>query len=155
MCEIIEPEPTCDECDVYCVNCIFDGKDTYSYRTISLTDTNPNNRDVGVNWSNEKGRATTEEIEGNSENIYKEPEYSYTITATQMKNIRDYNKIKGTYIAEDLDYGTLGGYSNIYGTSSFLDDGETKGFFTENKRNGTWTLWTGTINSQGSGPAWK
>lgn len=155
VCEIIEPEPTCDECDVYCVNCIFDGKDTYSYRTISLTDTNPNNRDVGVNWSNEKGRATTEEIEGNSENIYKEPEYSYTITATQMKNIRDYNKTKGTYIAEDLDYGTLGGYSNIYGTSSFLDDGETKGFFTENKRNGTWTLWTGTINSQGSGPAWK
>ena len=72
-----------------------------------------------------------------------------------MKNIRDYNNSQGTYVAEDLSYKTLNGYRNIYGTSSFLDNGVANGFFTENKRNTTWTLWTGTIDTQGTGPSWK
>ncbi len=155
VCEIIETDEKCDNCDVYCVNCIFDGDDTYSYRTISLSDINPNNRTLGANWSSAKGQATESEIEKNNESIYIEPDYSYTITATQMKNIRDYNKQKGTYIADDLTYHKLNNFNNIYGTSSFLDEGQSKGFFTENKRNTSWTLWTGEVNTNGIGPSWK
>lgn len=155
VCDIYEPDPKCDECDVYCVNCIFDGNDTYTYRTISLTDINPNNRTMGSNWTGSKGETTQKEIEESNEQIYKESEYSYTITPTQMKKIRDYNNSKGTYVADDLDYHKQGDYNNVYGTSDFLDNGVKEGYFTQNKRNTKWTLWTGEINTDGSGPSWK
>lgn len=162
VCEIVEPDPKCDDCDVYCVNCIFDGNDTYNYRTVSLSSINPNDRKMGSNWSSTKGKKTKSDIETNAENIYKEPEYSYTITPTQMKNIRDYNNQQGTYVAEDLEYhdAKINGitYSNVYGTSEFLND-NTKKYFTENKRNDDWTFWgegnNEEINTNGSGPSWK
>lgn len=154
-CEIEKEEPKCDDCDVYCVNCIFDGNDTFNYRTISLTDVNPNNRTMGSNWTSEKGKETLTKIETQSEKAYINPEYSYTITPTQMKNIRDYNRQKGTYIADDLSYQAKDGYANIVGISSFLNTGQSKGFFTQNARNSEWTLWTGTINTNGVGPSWK
>lgn len=157
ICKFIEPDPKCPDCDVYCVNCIFNGDDTYNYRTISLTDINPNERSLGVNWSNQKGQETEKEIESANESAYKKPEYSYTLTATQMKEIRDYNKEKGTYVATDLTYedATIGDvkYTNFKGISSFLN---TKGnkYFTENARSTEWKPWTGTTEN-GIGPSWK
>ena len=154
-CEIIPdgPDPKCPDCDVYCVNCIFDGDDTYNYRTVSLSNLSPNNT-IGVNWQSRKGQATKEAIEESNEQAYKKPEYSYTITPAQMKKIRDYNNQKGTYVADDLTYHQQNNVNNAYGTSEFLDDGN-RIYFTENKRNEEWTLWTGEINTNGSGPAWK
>jgi len=78
----------------------------YFYRPIDLYDVFPNSnndvsektlaryRDVGSNWSSEKGRDTQEEIEKTGEKVYLEEnlEYSYTLTPRQMAKIRAYNK---------------------------------------------------------------
>lgn len=155
QCDIIPPDDKkCPDCDVDCVNCIFDGNSMVNYRTISVNELNPNNREIGNNWGTEKGKTTEKAIEQNGENIYKKPEYSYTITPTQMKEIRDYNKKKGTYVADDLSYEAQGGFSNARGISSFLTNGKNK-MFTENARNNKWTLWNGAIDENGTGPSWK
>lgn len=146
---LITDEPKCPECDVYCINCIFDGdEDTYFYRTTSVNDFNPNNRKLGANWTNEKGQTTRNEIESIGENVYIDAEYTYVLDAGNMKAIRDYNKETDTYVAQDLTYHDQNGIANAYGTSSFLDVGQSKGFFTEKKRNTSWTLWS-------DGTAWK
>lgn len=140
ICSIPSPEPECPECEIYCINCIFDGDSaTYTYRTISLNDINPNGRTLGANWTSDKGEYVQSQIESTGEEIYKEAEYSYTLTPTQMKNIRDYNKTTGTYVSEYLNYHWSN--DNIYGTSSFLDTTGTT-YFTERKRNNNWETWT-------------
>ncbi len=152
---LIEDDPKCPECDVYCINCVFDGdEDTYFYRTVSVNDFNPNNRTLGANWTNAKGTATRDEIEKMAETVYEDVQYSYTITPTQMKNIRDYNGQTGTYVTEDLNFNhTKGDVTLAYGTSNFLrNTGRT--YFTELKKNDTWELWTASTGD-GIGPAWK
>lgn len=88
-------------CKLICENCIFDGdKNTYSYRTVSLNKLFPNERDdySGYNWNTSiKGQITQREIESNSDTIYEEPEYSFTLTPNNLKNIRDYNDEVGSY----------------------------------------------------------
>ncbi len=153
-CDYEPDEPVCPECDVYCINCIFDGdEDTYFYRRIG-NEFNPNDRELGANWTNEKGEATRNEIESTGENVYIEAEYTYVLDANNMKRLRDYNKETGTYVREDLDYHTLNDVRNAYGTSKFLDEGQARGFFTEVKRNTNWTLWTGAMGTA-IGPSWK
>lgn len=153
-CVIPDPEPKCPDCDVYCVNCLFDGDEaTYFYRVIG-SDLNPNNRELGANLTTEKGQRTIEEIEKNGETIYVEAEYRFVMDAGDMKRIRDYNKETGTYVAEDLTYHDLGGFTNIYGTSNFIENGLKNGFFSEVKRNTVWTLWPGEIGNN-VGPSWK
>ncbi len=148
-----EPEPKCPDCDIYCVNCIFDGENTYFYRTVSVNEFNPNNRTLGYNWTNEKGTQARDEIETNAETIYENAEYTYVLDANSMKKIRDYNKETGTYVAQDLNYHSAGGFNNAYGTSSFLDEGAKKGFFKEVKRNKNWEQWSSV--GENIGPAWK
>lgn len=153
FCVINGPEPECPECEIYCKNCIFDGDGaTYEWRRIALDKVNPNNREMGSNWDNEKGRATIEAIESANESIYKdEPQYSYKITEIQKKNLMDYNKITGTYIDEDLSFHAVGG--NVYGISDFLNNGESKGYFTELKRDDDWSdVWSNVSDHQG--PSW-
>ncbi len=153
FCVINGPEPECPECEIYCKNCIFDGDGaTYDWRQIALDDLNPNDRKMGSNWNNEKGQATIEAIENASESIYEDSEYSYVITPTQMKNIRDYNKTIGTYINEDLSFHSQG--NNVYGISEFLDKGQSLGYFNELKRNNDWShAWSNVSEYQG--PSWK
>ncbi len=153
FCIINHPEPECPECEIYCINCIFDGDSaTYKYRQISLAEVNPNNRNMGSNWNNEKGKATIKAIENANESIYKESEYSYQITAEQMKEIRDYNK-GITYDNEDLEFHSIG--NNVYGISEFLDKGQSLGYFKELRRNSDWSskVWTSIGDHQG--PSWK
>lgn len=154
----------CEDCDVYCINCIFNGNDTYNYHTISVSDMDPNNRTasgkMGANWTSEKGENTKQEIESNGEKVYQKPEYSYTITPTQMANIRAYNASQGTYVADDVYYEAQNGYTGARNYSEFLN-GKKRGCennkcFTENARNNSWTLWPeNKINENGVGPAWK
>ncbi len=95
----------CDgECEFTCDTCIFDGKRlTYSYRTVSLNGLFPNERPVGYNWNNNlKGEITRQLIEKSRdsespETIYNTPQYSYTLTPTNLKNIRKYNDEAGSY----------------------------------------------------------
>lgn len=164
-----------DNCTYVCQNCIFDGENsTFYYRTVSINKLFPNEREYGPNWNNEKGKYTKSVIEENGEEVYKEPEYSYTINAQQMNRIREFNKSVGDYLnakmpnGEDSltchDLSSNGkNYQNIYCISSFLDTaGNT--YFTENKRNDIWVLWPDSgyfTNSTkysvvlGMGPAWK
>ncbi len=151
----ITPPADCPDCEVECKNCVFDGKDNFKYKTISNNDIFPNERTTGANWSSDKGVATKDAIEKSGDEIYKEAQYEYKLDASAMKKIRDHNKETGTYAKHELKFHDQGGYKNINGTSDFLDEGDAKGFFKTIKRNTNWTLWTGEINNDGSGPSWK
>jgi hypothetical protein len=73
-----------------------------------------------------------------------------------MQSIREYNKGKN-YNDESLDYHETSD-GNVYGTSTFLDDGAKNGYFTENTRSKKWTTWeewTGSQTDDGIGPSWK
>lgn len=159
----INPDPECPDCPYVCQNCVFDGSEnTYFYRTVSVNNLFPNtkNRDVGPNWNTSKGIETKKAIQDSGESVYSTPEYSYTITPNQMKRIREYNNSVGGYLNAKTPNGDdaltcydQDGYENVYCTSAFLDTpGNT--FFTQNVRNDTWTLWTGSI-TDGVGPALK
>lgn len=97
-CKFIQRECTGENCTLTCKNCLFDGKtNNFTYRTVSVNNLNPNTRSLGYNWSNVKGEATKKEIETTSDTIYEKPQYSYTLTPTNLKNIRDYNDDAGSY----------------------------------------------------------
>ena len=154
---------TCDngKCVVTCTNCIFDGnKTTYGYRTVSLNNLFPNGiSGRGYNWSgegisNQKSSDTKKEIEEAGDSIYETPQYSYTLTPSNMKNIRDYNDDAGSFTnstvpskysvksnindssiyCESVSYN--GVTYNVNCKSSFLDLIETTGkkFATQNER---------------------
>lgn len=167
----INPNPDCPDCPYVCQNCIFDGSEnTYYYRTVSINNLFPNSRRYGPNWNNDKGDYTRKVVESSGDSVYKEPEYSYTITANQMARIREYNKSVSGYINPTMPNGSdaltcydKDGYENVYCISNFLETPGTT-YFTENKRNDQWTLWpnSGYYNSNtkysvidGIGPAWK
>ncbi len=157
ICEISNDD-NCPECEVHCIDCIFDGNEVYNYRTISTSDINPNNRTMGYNWTNEKGKETKKLIEDPNSEALNKPQYSFTITPANMKAIRDYNNETGSYVDEDLEYKSMTKdnkkYKNVYGTSKFLRNSGNK-FFDTSKLNNKWILWEGTINTNGSGPSWK
>lgn len=91
-----------------------DGGINFYYRAIDLKDVFPNSntsangknlansrtRNIGKNWASDKGQATEEAIEKAGEYIYTPDktsgnyslEYSYTLTAKQMQQVRIYNK---------------------------------------------------------------
>ena len=116
-----------NKCVLTCKNCIFDGNTTtYNYRVVSNNSLFNSNRDdnSGYNWNygkgpNEdsssnldvieaKGRETIKEIETQGNSTYEgTPEYSYILNATQMKNIRKYNSVVGSYnnLTTGSDYG--------------------------------------------------
>lgn len=157
VCSIKKKDETCPDCEVECTNCIFNFKDNFAYRTVGLQDINPNDRTIGANWTDEKGKVTKEAIESKAEEAYLDEniQYSYQVDANSMKKIRDMNKQTGTYAAADLDYHDLDGVKNAYGISSFLEEGQAKGYFKEIKRNTTWNLWPADQVYDGIGRAWK
>ena len=154
---LITDNPKCPECDVYCTNCIFDGDgNTFYFEVETLNDSNPTNRTRGINWSesNDKAKATLNEIESMGESVYINEQFKFIMTSENMAALRKYNAETGNYVSEDLEYHTIGDVTNAYGTSKVLDIGDSKGYFTTITRTTTRTLWTGTI-SEGMGPVWK
>ena len=116
----------CPECDVSCdgnnciietvkktcKNCIFDGTNSaFKYRTVSLNNLFPNQcvqnsdnsdcRETGYNWSTIKAEYTRHLIEDeegdNGENVYTDPEYSFTVNQPQLNALRQFNKDAGSY----------------------------------------------------------
>lgn len=108
----------CDEgeCIITCENCIFDGgKAVYSYRTVTLNDLFPNGSSGrSYNWNSAKGRATIEAIEADGDEIYQTPQYSYTLSPTNMRNIREYNDLAGSFTNSNIpeEYASRVGNSN-------------------------------------------
>ena len=117
-CEFTDVECTDDHCILTCKNCIFDGEsNNFSYRTITLNNLNPNSRSLGFNWSNVKGQATQRAIEEAGETIYESPQYSYTLTPSNLSNIREYNNEAGSYTNAYVpdEYSTrLDGNASLY-----------------------------------------
>ena len=176
----------CDEgeCILECPNCIFDGENSnYSYRTVSLNKLFPNNREIGYNWSaTSKAEQTRKEIEENGETIYETPQYSYTLTPTNLKNIREYNDKAGSYtnnrtpetingddIAVYCETEVIDGVSYpVKCRSRFLDLLDNSRDYANNvirpnpNENSSWTLYSntdycpnGNCITYGLGPAWK
>ena len=189
-----------EECeDGYCVmtctdenDChfIFDGANTtYNFRTVSLNNLFPNDRDIGYNWSKtSKAEATLNEIskgldDSNPESIYETPQYSFTLTPTNLRNIREYNDEAGSFTnstmpeaVNNVTAATVCEQKTINGItypvkcqSTFLDLIETSGnkYATNVVRpdpddNNNWTLFSdtdycpnGNCLGDGIGPAWK
>lgn len=130
----------------------------YFYRPISLYDVFPNSkvdtsgkdylsdkvsRTIGKNWTSVKGVFTQKRIEENNAEAYEKAEYSYTLTPANMMAIREYNK---THQYNDFDLVCREGGINC--TSTFLDEGAGKGYFTENERNTTFI----PVNGDGDTP---
>ena len=177
----------CDDgyCTLICPNCIFDGDNAnFSYRTVSLNNMFPNDRVIGYNWSETaKAEATLQEIEDAGESVYEEPQYSYTLSPSNLRNIREYNDDAGSYTnsrtpesvnGEDTavycDNVTIDGKTySVRCKSRFLDliDSSGNEYATNVIRpdpddNNSWTLFSdtqycpnGDCLSDGLGPAWK
>ncbi len=131
--------------------------------------------------ASKKAEVTRNEIEETGEYAYTQSEYSYTLTRQNMINLRKYNKAAGSYSntaiptisslsasGEDAIYcenHTINGVDySVNCKSRFLDIGEENDYFTENKRNEDFVLWTNTNYCQGGvcldrvtgvGPSWK
>ena len=101
-CDLPELEPPCPDCPLACKNCVYDGNGaSYSYRTVSLNQLFPNERNVGYNWNesdNIKARISEHEISEAGENIYENPQYSIRLTSANLKAIRKYNDEAGSYV---------------------------------------------------------
>ncbi len=122
----------------------------YFYRTIDLDDIFPNSnndyseknlaifREIGSNWSSEKGVDTQEEIEKTGEDVYLEEnlEYSYTLTPRQMARIRAYNNAQEKRGVGYADFNLTCDSKGQGCRSSFLDGTlvgcEDKRCFTDN-----------------------
>ncbi len=97
-CEFTEKECDGDNCRMTCKNCAFDGSTAnFTYRTISTNNLNPTSRSLGYNWNadtgeNAKAVATTKAIEDDGDKVYEKPQYSYTLTPSNLQKIREYNK---------------------------------------------------------------
>ncbi len=165
-------DPPCEgpDCDEKCVGsgcnfctdgeypCILTTDEKYIYRAISLTDVFPNNRTIGANWRNEKGSKATTEIEKDGENAYINASYSFKLTAENMRNIRLSNAEIGGFVDyNNIKYEDYNGYQNFLAKSKFIREGKNSrnNFFSELKYSDSWSTYSGTINTSGSGPAWK
>ncbi len=122
----------------------------YFYRTIDLDDIFPNSnndysgknlaifREVGSNWSSEKGVDTQKEVEKTGEDVYLEEnlEYSYTLTPRQMARIRAYNNAQEKRGVGYADFNLTCDSKGQGCRSSFLDGAligcENKRCFTDN-----------------------
>ncbi len=108
-----ELEPPCPDCPMTCKNCVFDGDGTtYNYRSVSLNNLFPNQRDIGYNWStkdNIKAKVTQKEINDSGESIYEKPQYSIRLTPSNLKAIREYNDKTGTYVNATMPVGMSSG----------------------------------------------
>lgn len=115
--------PDCPDgdCPYECIDCIFDGDgDNFTYRTASVDELKKNTeREWGANWASEKGQFTKNEIEKQGEKAYIEADATFLMTAENMKKIRDYNKVTGNYVSEDLKF-EKNNNDYINGASEFL-----------------------------------
>ncbi len=152
----------------------------FFYRNISLNAFNPNNRDLGKNWTGPKAQATLCELNGGRyengncienqslpEDIYNEPEYSFHLTPENMQNIRKYNKIKeengdgyGDFDMKEYQFNNEEKSLGHWYTSNFLRDKNIcPNCFTANTLKDSSDLFQKWKDNNGKlselGPAWK
>lgn len=138
-----------------------DYKTTFFVRPVATNDVDPNNRLdkglLGANWASKKGQELIKIIEDKSKNnnTYNPNnlEYSFTLNANTLDQIREYNKTKGSYDNVDwsencnelgmecqskflngLSNGSLGAGMKVTNTNSKLDGRDKKKYYI----NGEW-----------------
>ena len=136
------------ECPVTCSFCLYDGnKLNVQYRPITSEDVNPNDRDLGKNWSwgepidttlELKAYVTTNEIEDNGDSVYdvnfdnidENNDFAMQVTmdGQMISKIRSYNRdhkeegyANNTLECYDLKTGEEL-YENVFCYSQFLDN---------------------------------
>lgn len=196
----------CPECDFDCVgplcnietcdgpNCVptcigygcayTNGGLSYAYRTVSLVNLNPTDRELGYNWNTNaaknkaaaKATAAITEITNGKEDIYEEePIYTFKITPALQRKIKEHNKLQlgnGGFANESLeckDYVYNGKtYENVNCKSTFIE-GLNSGEFANNvvvpseKGKQTFTNWFESkycqdhvcTTGKGIGPSYK
>lgn len=150
-----------------------DYKTTFFVRPVATNDVDPNNRLdkglLGANWASNKGQELIKIIEDKSKNnnTYNPNnlEYSFTLNANTLDQIREYNKTKGSYDNVDwsescnnlgmecqskflngLSNGSLGAGMDVKNTNAKFDGRNKKKYYI----NGKWveldkiTSYTGT-----------
>ena len=161
-----------------------DCKANFYYRNISLNNVNPNKRELGKNWTNEKAKATLCEIAGGKynngdctsqantspESTYEKPEYSFTLTPENMQEIKKYNLEKekdsngyANFDMTKIDASTKDQNGNalsegVWYKSNFIWDTNTcQNCFTNktNEKETTFSKWSDSAKLSGTGPAWK
>lgn len=151
---VIKDITTCEDKE----NC--NNKPTFYYRNVSLTNINPNNRQLGKNWTNEKGKKTLEEIKKQGEEAYVKPEYSFTLTPENMQKIKQYNKEKEENSNGYADFNMTKVNSDdltegIWYKSNFIWENTCNQCFTNNSKKTTFKKWEDSSKLSGTGPAWK
>lgn len=144
----------------------------YFYRPIDLNDIFPNSnndysekylaifREIGSNWSGEKGVDAQKEIEdtGNDAYLKENLEYSYTLTPRQMARIRAYNNSQENRGNGYADFNLICNGEGQECRSSFLDGKllgcEDKRCFSDNL-NGNPSSREVTFKSYSNGTSWK
>jgi len=163
----VPPLVPCDPCD----EIIQFGRNAIIYRPVSLNHLFPNanmdymghrrnaiGRTMGSNWRwtgdvRDKSSATIREIENLGENAYRTPQYSYTLTPTNMRAIRAHN---ANNRFSDFNLRCTNGRDC---RSDFLSS--TQGtFFTDElsnpaQRNIRFIHCTSANSCRGPGPSWK
>jgi len=151
--------PNCPDnaCPVECKNCLYSNNGSnISYRPITPSDINPNDKNSGINWRYDdnpistalelKAYTTTTEIQDAGEKIYdinyededstEEFAMQVTLDAKLINEIKQYNKShenEGGYANNTLmcyDYNGDDGitYKNVYCYSTFIDELYYKGY---------------------------
>lgn len=147
-------------------------KTNFFYRNISLNNFDPNNRagkdKLGKNWNTEdtvygeKASKTLEQI-NKGEEIYSEPEYSFTLTPDNMIKIKTYNKeqekdnngyANWNMRAVSKD-GNNASPNTVWFKSEFLEDAKKNGWVSKSEYETKFESWENYSSLQGPGPAWK
>lgn len=117
ICDPVSPEKNPETCVACKVVPIPNNNDpTFIIRQISLNNINPTNRKLGINLSTVKGKAATNSIVNNGENIYNgtngKAEYSITLTPAETRKLQQYNNLK-----VDEGYNSLDDFDCYYYSS--------------------------------------
>ena len=136
----------CPECPVTCPTCLYSNGKNFVFRSISLNNLNPNNRDLGANWRYDdkqistalemKAKLTTDEIITDGETIYDDSTNKYVMKMTmdsaminKIKARKDKNYTSNTlecydYTQDGKTYKNIFCYSKL--TDELLSDSKTK-----------------------------
>ncbi len=155
-------------------------KPNFFFRNISLNNFDPNNREtngeMGKNWTNIKGQkaqcdiakgswnevtSSCSDTNNNPEDIYNDPEYSFTLTPQNIANIREYNKnnkfsdFKMKAYTGQVNGDMESDVQNVWYTSDFLKTAVDNEYASKATYDTEFTGYKEVDKNNSLGPAWK
>ncbi len=109
----------------------------FIFRNIDLASVFPSDRPRGENWTTDYAEKVKEEIESLNDGIWtKKAEYSFTITPSNRKKIKQYNSLKALWQVGYTDMSLKCEKGNIECKSNFLTTIKLNGYVTESDLSG-------------------